>query len=65
MANLNKKLQLNKETIAELDNMNEVYGGASGNGCVAPTRDVGSCDPLTCPLAPTTVVLSRVSQCIC
>ncbi|MDY0016124.1 MAG: class I lanthipeptide [Bacteroidales bacterium] len=47
--NLNKKLQLNKETIARLDSLNEIKGGGTiTDTCPVITQTCNSCPGGTC-----------------
>jgi hypothetical protein len=47
MQKINKKLQLNKEIISELDNMDKIYGGEASNLTSPP------CLSVTLPFCPT------------
>ena len=45
---MNKKLILNKETIAQLTNPDRVFGGEGGAGPVPPTVQGATCVGATC-----------------
>ena len=60
MSKLNQKLQLNKENIATLDNMNQIYGGQPGDRV---TYVVNSQCPALCPPKPVEKCTHSVCSC--
>jgi natural product precursor len=62
---LNKKLMLNKNTVANLDNhdMGRAYGGVTDTCTTMCTQEQSKC-PEKCPLTDTTVP-SGITGCFC